>query len=148
MDIKLTDRSKNIEQDDSLYVNTEPYLHFKRGIKDIANESDGQIMDSAKTYLNILRDIPLGSKIAILGGGACVLPRMLGVQYQVDVYEIEQGIIDYMNSRINPTWNWIFGDWHDGMAVKYDAVFLDTGEEKEINRGEMEEALNNNGLII
>lgn len=92
-------------------------MAFSEGVC-IAAEDDAEMAACARWRLRIASN----SKVAIIGGGFCVLPRLL-TDCAVTVYEVEAELQQFCPT----TCEFIVGDWNETLTIKYDVIVYDTG---------------------
>jgi hypothetical protein len=103
----------------------------------IATEDPGMLAAAAEYRLQI----PKGNKVAVIGGGFCVLPRLL-LDCQVDVYETIQELAQY----VPPGANFIVGDWSTTLVDAYNVIVYDLGG--EVPYAQLEPHLLTDGFIL
>ena len=81
--------------------------------------------------------------VAILGGGFCVLPRVLRcARHTMTVYEIEAAL-----GRFCPNYaTFVPGDWRTTLTGLYDVIVYDIGDNPD--RAYLESHLNPGGLLL
>ena len=94
-----------------------------RGVVTIASESNDDWARCAKIAVHIPRD---GRRIALIGGGMCVLPRI--AQVPMDIYELEPALARF----VPPGCTFIPGDYRDTIQGPYDVLIFDLGEAPDI----------------
>ena len=105
----------------------EGYLMVMAGERCIASESDADLARCARFAMEITQ--LRGARVAIIGGGFCILPRLLfGRGYLIDVYELEPALDRYcpVGARFIP------GDYVSTLSGKYDAIVYDIGDPPDI----------------
>lgn len=140
-------------------VSTEVGLHFnddgyekisKHGVI-IAAESDGELAIYARICLRAYYNRGQAKKIAYIGAGTMVCPRLLRSFFGThDVYEIEQGLVTWLQSkpRYNGPWNYIVGDYRNTFPLSgmYDVIIYDL--DTKMDRTLLMAHLNVDGLLL
>lgn len=118
--------------DNSLVIKTHDgggHRMLVRGDRLIADENDLQWAYAAK-YAAAVHKVPTIQSVAIIGGGFCLTPRVMGPHHDYTIFELEPAL-----RRFAPRGaTFIEGDWRitfPPMAQEFDAVILDTGETLE-----------------
>lgn len=102
----------------------------KRPRKVIADDDPSSVLRLSKWLTRIVRFGPRTThSIAFIGGGFCVLPGWVSLRRwaTIDVYEIEQDIIDWNNTN-NPLagqFNFIVGDYLTTLTGTYEVIVYD-----------------------
>ena len=105
-----------------------------RGAANIALENDYEIASMAKAALRIRAAFPSGGAVAVLGGGFCILPRLLGLTpYRITIFEINEVLERYVPAGCH----FILGRWQDTLVDRYDVIIHDTGEDLTEREGAM-----------
>lgn len=108
------------------------------GRQDIAMENPHEILMYFIWFMylrRILREAKPQAKIAHIGAGTCILPRLFSLRQwgRVDIYEIQQEIVDRMiTEHAEPEWNFIAGDYRDTLSQRpytYDLIFYSIGDD-------------------
>jgi hypothetical protein len=103
---------------DGYYLRTENYP--------IATESDDQVAEMARLAIRVAdARFPRDARVAHIGGGFCILPRILDLRPwgAQDIYEIEPALIRKAQNRWpNKPWRFVEGDWRATLAGQYDII--------------------------
>ena len=130
----IEERITQVVKDDSLkYDESQGFAIIKKGNATMATEHDTQLGIYMRQLLE-MREIGFQSdqKVAIIGAGTCVLPRILESLFDsLDIFELEQALIDWASGKYNAPQSWVFtqGDYEQTLAAKpdnhYDFIFYD-----------------------
>jgi hypothetical protein len=119
----LETRTKTV--DDSLVERRHPEGHrvLMRGDRSIASDGEADLARAARFAIDL--KVARGAAVAIIGGGLCVLPRVLrGRGYTQHVYEIEPALDRYCPDYAT----FIPGDYRTTLTGLYDAIVYDLGD--------------------
>lgn len=118
----------------------------------IATQADDQVARMARLAMRIANQrLPNTARVAHIGGGFCVLPRILDLRRwgTQDIYEIEQRIVDKALERWpNRPWTFIVGDWHATLTGLYDVIVYDLGELSDNDRDLLNQHLAPGGMLL
>lgn len=119
------------------------YRMVMRGEASVCSESDTDLAIEARYALRI-RESHLYESVAVIGGGFCILPRLLGSALDIDIYEIVPEL-----ERFRP-WHAAFipGDWRDTLRGTYDVIVYDIGDLSREDRERLTSHLNPGGLLL
>jgi spermidine synthase len=147
MDVILRSETESVEVDRSLVVSQfgGRYL-IRRGAETIAAEDWKTLAYYAQYALDILALEPQPRRIAIVGGGTCILPRLLGSIPMIDVYELDSAIVDWIKATFHQAstrWRLIAGPYEETLrpTARYDVVFFDVA-------GPMPEWVRDKGALV
>ena len=91
----------------------------------VASDCDGDLAVFARWLLQIRTAGHHDGKVAHVGGGLCLLAKMMGPGYEHVVYEIGEELSEFCPEGVT----FIPGDWRDTISGKYDIVIFDLGGE-------------------
>jgi hypothetical protein len=119
---EILDRRTKVVDD-----NLELFIHdggghrmIKRGSAFICNEALEEFGRCAKLLLDLR--LPPRSSIAIIGGGFCIMPRLLqGRGLTITVFEIEPALARFCPDNCT----FIPGDYHETLQGRYDGIIYD-----------------------
>ena len=113
-----------------------------RNGQQIASDCDGDIAVLARRLVTIRDGGFNRGSVAHIGGGLCLLARMMGPGYDHTVFEIEPSLREFSPRGVT----FIPGDWRDTISGTFDIVIYDLGG--EVPRGTLLKHLNDGGVIL
>lgn len=120
--------------------------HFFRGkprttlFREVSLETFSTLLHYVTAFVqmrHVLRNSKANANVAFIGGGTHFVPRLFNCRPwgRVDIYELEQAIIDKAEEWLpqdTALWSHIQGDWKDNYpnaSVEYDLVLYDLSGE-------------------
>jgi hypothetical protein len=109
-----------------------------RGERGVADDGDFTWARSARFAASVP---PSAHTIAVIGGGLCVLPRLLRWA-SVTVYEIEPALRRFCPNGVV----FVPGDWKNTLSGPYDVIVYDVGDTPD--RSLLEQHLARGGVLL
>lgn len=116
----------------------------------LMSESDAMLSYCARAVVLANDYVPRRrARIAVVGGGLCVIPRLLWPR-GVDVYEIREDLVAWCRRRwpmLEGAWSFVVGDYRDTFPSRgpYDLVVFDIPEEPAV---ELAARLADDGVLL
>jgi spermidine synthase len=143
-------RTRQIVEQDTLRVRHEDNGRFTilSGLRELASDHDAWLADQAIRCLQITK--PQNARIAHIGGGLCILPRLLRRRgYVQHIYELEPKVIEWATAKFAPesaTWTFVQGDYLTTLTGNYDVIAYDLSQPANVPF--LQSHLSAGGLLI
>lgn len=146
MILEQRSEEQTVAVDKTLRLLEHPYLRVMVGGDCVSEESDSEICRLARLALQ-LWDLPIRSKVAVLGGGTMILPRLL-TAHDVTVFELEGPLVEEMVQRYAGLCNVVVGDFRQTLTGKWDAIVDDIFPRIEMPEEWWLDRIETNGRIV
>ena len=130
--ILLKEDTRTVEQRDDLWI-TPDWTSLRRG-----NPSGNYVEIAEDTPAEwgrvgrCLDGLPIttDARIAVVGAGLCVAPRILErwSPEEIVIYELEPNLVGALEENYPNRWTFVVGDWRATLEPGFDLLFFDTGE--------------------
>jgi spermidine synthase len=148
----LDDRRPRVATDESVsLVDCGTHACVVRGQTEIASDSSEACRVLLFCAARIAEaDLPPEARVAVVGGGLCVLPRVLALRAwgALDVYELEPALVRWVQEwlPVSRRWRFVVGDYRETLVDRYDLIVYDLAEPMDARR--LSEHLAPGGAII
>jgi spermidine synthase len=145
----LLSRTRQVVEDDTLRSREiDGFTTLLRGRQEVASDHPLWMAEQAYRCLQIAK--PQNSRVAHIGGGLCILPRLLRRRgYVQHIYELEQKFIDKATAKFAPesaTWTFVQGDYLTTLTGNYDVIAYDLSQPANVPF--LQSHLSAGGLLI